>query len=50
MINAVKVASDFIERLPKDTLSPETTEKSEGYVHCTSINGNEESNSFKIYN
>ena len=33
MINAIKVAADFIGRLPKDTLSPETTEGYEGYVH-----------------
>ena len=26
MINAIKVAADFLERLPKDTLSPETTD------------------------
>jgi tripeptide aminopeptidase len=42
MINAVKIAASFIESLPKDRLSPETTEKREGYVHCVSINGNEE--------
>jgi len=42
MINAVKIAASFLESLPKDRLSPETTEKREGYVHCTSINGNEE--------
>ncbi len=42
MINSVKVAADFLESLPKDSLSPETTEKREGYVHCTSVNGNEE--------
>jgi len=41
MINAVKVAARFIEKLPKDTLSPETTAGREGYVHCTQINGNE---------
>ena len=33
MINAIKVAADFIGRLPKDNLSPETTEGYEGYVH-----------------
>jgi len=33
MINAIKVAADFIGRLPKDALSPETTEDYEGYVH-----------------
>jgi len=42
MINAVKIAASYLESLPKDRLSPETTEKREGYVHCTSINGNEE--------
>jgi tripeptide aminopeptidase len=42
MINAVRVAADFLENLPKDKLSPETTEKREGYVHCTNVNGNEE--------
>jgi len=33
MINAIKIAADFIHRLPKDGLSPETTEGYEGYVH-----------------
>lgn len=42
MINAVKIAAAFIESLPKKTLSPETTEKREGYVHPNTINGNEE--------
>lgn len=42
MVNSVKVAATLMESLPKETLSPETTEGREGYVHCTSINGNEE--------
>ncbi len=42
MVNAIKVASHFIELLPKDTMSPETTEKKEGYVHPTEFSGNEE--------
>jgi tripeptide aminopeptidase len=33
MINAIKLASDFIARLPKDRLSPETTDGYDGYVH-----------------
>lgn len=33
MINAVKLAAQFIARLPTDRLSPETTEGYEGYVH-----------------
>ncbi len=42
MVNSQKVAANFIESLPKDSLSPETTEGREGYVHIVSINGNEE--------
>jgi tripeptide aminopeptidase len=48
MINSIKIASSFIDSLPKDKLSPETTEKREGYVHCTSINGNEELSTLKF--
>ncbi len=33
MINAIKMASEFIAKLPKDRLSPETTEGYDGYVH-----------------
>src|SRR5215510_12840518 len=33
MINEIRVAADFITRLPTDRLSPETTEGYEGYVH-----------------
>jgi len=33
MINAIKLAADFIQRLPRDNLSPETTEGHEGFVH-----------------
>ncbi len=39
MINAIKLAADFIARLPKDTLSPETTRGREGFVHPTDIKG-----------
>ncbi len=48
MVNSLKVASYFIESLPKDSLSPETTEGREGYVHCTAINGNEELTTLKF--
>jgi tripeptide aminopeptidase len=48
MINSMKVASAFIESLPKDKLSPETTEKREGYFHPVSMNGNEEKTSLKF--
>jgi tripeptide aminopeptidase len=33
MVNAIKVAADFIQRLPREGLSPETTELREGFVH-----------------
>jgi tripeptide aminopeptidase len=33
MVNAIKVAADFISRLPGKGLSPETTEGYEGFVH-----------------
>ncbi len=48
MINSVKIASAFIESLPKDKLSPETTEGREGYVHCTNFNGMEEVTTLKF--
>ena len=33
MVNAIKVAAAFIDRLPKDSLSPETTDGYDGFVH-----------------
>lgn len=48
MINSLKIAASFIESLPKKTLSPETTEKREGYVHPVSVNGNEELTTVKF--
>ncbi len=48
MINSIKMASLFIDSLPKDGLSPETTEGREGYVHCGSFNGNEELTTLKF--
>jgi tripeptide aminopeptidase len=33
MVNAIKLAARFIERLPADRLSPETTDDREGFVH-----------------
>src|SRR5262249_53345526 len=37
MVNAVKVAADFVNRLPKDGLSPERTKDKEGFVHPNDI-------------
>lgn len=33
LINAVKIAGEIVDRLPKDRLSPETTEGKEGFIH-----------------
>ena len=39
MISALKLASEFVHRLPHHGLSPETTDGYEGYVHPHTING-----------
>ena len=39
MVNALKVVSEFVASLPKDSWSPETTEKRQGFVHPVSISG-----------
>ena len=41
--NAMKIAGDILVALPKDTLSPETTEGMEGFIHPTQISGIQES-------
>jgi len=48
MLNSIKIASAYIDRLPKDGLSPETTEKREGYVHPHSITGGVEKTTLKF--
>ncbi|WP_346239153.1 peptidase T [Niabella insulamsoli] len=39
LVNAMKVAATFLELLPKDTFSPETTEDREGFVHPVQMEG-----------
>lgn len=39
LVSAMKVMSDFIASLPKDSWSPETTSGREGFVHPVSIEG-----------
>ncbi|GAB2612385.1 peptidase T [Emticicia sediminis] len=41
--NAMKIAGDILAALPKDSLSPETTEGMEGFIHPTQISGIQES-------
>jgi tripeptide aminopeptidase len=39
MEHAIKIAAAIVDRLPKDTCSPETTEGREGFLHPTGIEG-----------
>jgi tripeptide aminopeptidase len=42
LINAVKMASAFIDQLPSDSFSPETTDGRYGFVHPVRMEGNAE--------
>jgi tripeptide aminopeptidase len=48
LINSIKIAADFISRLPKDSLSPETTDGYEGYVHPYVVNASVDKTSVKL--
>jgi tripeptide aminopeptidase len=37
LVNAVKLAADFVASLPHDSLSPETTEGREGFIHPSRV-------------
>jgi tripeptide aminopeptidase len=39
MESAIKIASEIVAALPKDKMSPESTENKEGFVHPVSISG-----------
>ena len=39
LVNAIKVAAAFIDSLPKNHFSPETTEAREGFVHPVQLSG-----------
>ncbi|OFY70233.1 MAG: peptidase T [Bacteroidetes bacterium RIFCSPLOWO2_12_FULL_37_12] len=40
LVSAIKILSQIISALPKDKLSPETTEDREGFIHPMEITGN----------
>ncbi len=48
MVNAIKIAAAFIERLPKDRLSPETTDGHDGFVHPYVVSASVERTSVKL--
>ena len=39
MVNAMRVAADFVDRLPRDELSPEMTADREGFLHPYTVTG-----------
>ena len=48
LLNAIKLAAEIVEALPKDRLSPETTEKRQGYLHPHHIEGGSEKTTVKF--
>ena len=48
MVNAIKVAAEFITRLPRDGLSPETTDGYHGFVHPYVVDAGVERTSVKL--
>jgi tripeptide aminopeptidase len=42
LVNAIKIAGEFLDALPKASLSPETTRGREGFFHPVDIHGNAE--------
>jgi tripeptide aminopeptidase len=39
MVNALKIAAAVLDRLPKDRLSPESTEGKDGFIHPVRVDG-----------
>jgi tripeptide aminopeptidase len=48
MVNAIKVAAAFIDRLPRDTMSPETTDGYDGFVHPYIVQASVDRTSVKV--
>ena len=48
MENAIKIACEIVDKLPKDGMSPETTEGREGFVHPISLKAGNESATLKF--
>jgi tripeptide aminopeptidase len=48
LVNAIKLGVEIIDEFPKDRMSPETTEKRQGYIHPHHFSGGSEEAVIKI--
>ena len=48
LVNAIKLAANILDQLPKNELAPEVTEGREGFLHPTDIRGTAEKASIKF--
>jgi tripeptide aminopeptidase len=48
MVNAIRVAADFIAQLPRTEMTPETTEGYEGYLHPYQVHAGADQTSVKV--
>jgi tripeptide aminopeptidase len=48
MVNAIKAAAAFVDRLPRDTMSPETTDGHDGFVHPYIVHASVERTSVRL--
>jgi len=48
MVNAIKVAATFLDELPRNRLSPETTDQREGFVHPYTMTASVERTSVRL--
>ena len=48
MVNAIKLAADFVARLPRERLSPETTDGYDGYLHPYQMEASVDRTSVKV--
>jgi tripeptide aminopeptidase len=48
MVNAIRAAGEFIARLPRETLSPETTDGRDGFLHPYEMHGGVDAVKLKV--